>query len=87
MAEVQIYRTSYCPYCDMAKRLFQELGVAFEEIDVTHDDDARAELIKRTGGRRTVPQIFINGEAVGGYSDVRALQTQGKLTEMLAASK
>ncbi|MFU8806258.1 MAG: glutaredoxin domain-containing protein, partial [Bradymonadaceae bacterium] len=53
MAEVIIYRTIYCPYCDMAKRLFAELGVDFEQIDVTHDDAARQELIERSGGRRT----------------------------------
>ncbi|RDV38857.1 glutaredoxin 3 [Bradymonadaceae bacterium TMQ3] len=83
MAEVIIYRTQFCPYCDMAKRLFRELDVPFEEIDVTHDPDARAELIQRTGGKRTVPQIFINGTSVGGFTDVQALQRTGELTTML----
>lgn len=83
MAEVIIYRTTYCGYCDMAKRLFTELGVEFDEIDVTNDPETRMELVERTGGRRTVPQIFINGVSVGGYTDVAALQKSGELDEML----
>ncbi len=84
MAEVIIYRTTYCPYCDMAKRLFQDLGVEFDEVDVTNDSEMRHKLVGITGGRRTVPQIFINGESVGGYTDVAALQKSGELDEMLA---
>lgn len=84
MADVIIYRTVYCPYCDMAKRLFTDLGVEFEQIDVTEDMEAREELVRRTGGRRTVPQIFIKGEPVGGYTDVRELQRTGALAAMLA---
>lgn len=86
MAHVVIYRTTYCPYCDMAKRMFQDLGVKFEEIDVTHDPDVRDALVARTGGRRTVPQIFIDDVAVGGYTDVRQLHTEGRLMPMLAKS-
>lgn len=82
MADVTIYRTSYCPYCDMAERLFDSLGVDYEEVDVTHDADKRAELVERTG-MRTVPQIFIDGEAVGGYDQVRALHDRGELEAML----
>ena len=85
MAEVVIYRTTYCGYCDMAKRLFTDLGVEFEEIDVTRDPEMRKKLVTMTGGRRTVPQIFINGESVGGYTDVAALQRSGELDEMLSA--
>ena len=83
MADVIIYRTNYCGYCDMAKRLFMELGVEFEEIDVTSDHNMRVKLVEMTGGRRTVPQIFIDGISVGGYTDVAALQRSGKLDEML----
>lgn len=83
MSDVKIYRTQYCPYCNMAERLFDELGVEYEEIDVTHDDEKRAELVETTG-MRTVPQIFIKGEPVGGYTDVRALQKSGELAEMLS---
>ena len=83
MADVKIYRTEFCPYCNMAEQLFDDLGVDYEEIDVTNDHDMRAELIERTG-KRTVPQIFINGESVGGFTDVKALQKDGTLDEMLA---
>ena len=83
MAQVVIYRTNYCGYCDMAKRLFTELGVEFEEIDVTNDHAMRIKLVELTGGRRTVPQIFIDGVSVGGYTDVAALQRTGELGEML----
>jgi glutaredoxin 3 len=82
MAEVKIYRTTYCPYCNMAKRMFQEMGVDYEEIDVTTDDDLRNKLVEETG-MRTVPQIFIDGESVGGYTDVQALKDSGKLQDML----
>ena len=85
MADVVIYRTEYCPYCDMAKRLFDSLDVPYEQIDVTNDSEARAELLERTGGKRTVPQIFINGTSVGGFTDVQALKSSGELDKMLSA--
>ncbi len=84
MARVVIYRTVYCPYCDMAKRLFDSLGVEYEQIDVTEDPETRAELVQRTGGKRTVPQIFINDVPVGGFTDIQALQRSGELERMLA---
>lgn len=83
MANVVIYRTTYCPYCDMAKRLFQKMGVEFQEIDVTNDPETRLGLVELSGGRRTVPQIFIDDVSVGGYTDVEALKKSGKLDEML----
>lgn len=82
MADVVIYRTQHCPYCDMAERLFESMGVDFEEIDVTHDTETREELVERTG-RKTVPQIFIDDEAVGGFESVQELKKEGKLQEML----
>jgi glutaredoxin 3 len=83
MARVVIYRTDYCPYCDMAKRLFDSLDIEYEQIDVTEDAALRAELIERTGGKRTVPQIFIDDVPVGGFTDVQALHRSGKLASML----
>lgn len=83
MADVIIYRTTYCPYCNMAERLFDDMGVEYDEIDVTHDHEARTRLVEQTG-MRTVPQIFIRGEPVGGYTDVRALKQSGELEKMLA---
>ena len=82
MADVVIYRTQYCPYCDMAKRLFDEMGVEYEQIDVSNDAEERKRLVERTG-QRTVPQIFINDVAVGGFTDVQALKRTGELQKML----
>ena len=86
MAKVQVYTTSYCPYCFRAKALLQHKGVAFEEIDVTDDQALRDKMVKLAGGRRTVPEIFINGKIIGGYDELRALEDEGKLDELLAAS-
>lgn len=83
MAEVIIYRTNYCPYCDMAERLFDEMEVEYEEIDVTNDAEARDLMVEKSGGKRTVPQIFIDGESVGGFTDVQALKRSGELDKLL----
>lgn len=82
-AEVIVYVTTYCPYCTRAKALLTKKGAKFREIDVTHDHDAREWLVKATG-MRTVPQIFINGEPVGGSDDIHLLDRQGKLDALLA---
>jgi len=75
---VKIYTTPYCPYCVRAKRLLERKAVPFEEIDVANDDEARIALAERTG-LRTVPQIFIGDEHVGGSDDLHALEQEGKL--------
>jgi glutaredoxin 3 len=80
--DVKIYTTPCCPYCVRAKRLLERKGVPYEEIDVANDDQARIELAERTG-RRTVPQIFIGQDHVGGSDDLHALEEQGKLDAML----
>jgi len=82
MAEVLIYRTTYCPYCDMAERLFASLDVAVKKIDVTNDPEQRSWLIKETG-QRTVPEIFIEGKPIGGFSDANALHQRGELVKLL----
>ena len=84
MSKVEIYTTRFCPYCIMAKQLLGRKGIAYQETDVSGDDAARRMLRDRTG-RRTVPQIFINGQSVGGYDDIAELDRQGKLDPMLAA--
>ncbi len=86
MAKVQIYTTSYCGYCVRAKQFFDGKNVAYDEIDVTGDDLTRNELVRKTNGRRTVPQIFINDLPVGGYTDVVALDRSGELEKMLSGS-
>ncbi|HVC45347.1 MAG TPA: glutaredoxin 3 [Candidatus Binataceae bacterium] len=84
MAKVQVYSTTYCPFCTRAKALLKQKGVAFEEIDVTDDDDLRERMVELSGGRRTVPEIFINGKIVGGYDELRALEVRGELDRLLA---
>lgn len=80
-----MYTTTVCPYCIQAKMLLKKKGVAFEEINVSGDHDMRDWLVKVTG-RRTVPQIFINDEPIGGYDDMRALDLQGELDKKLQQS-
>lgn len=75
MALVEIYTTPWCPYCHAAKRLLEDRGIPFEETDVSGDAALQAELGRRSG-RRTVPQIFIDGEAIGGYAELRTLDEQ-----------
>lgn len=83
MAEIEIYTTKICPYCVRAKSLLQKKGQSFREIDVTTDEELRNKMIERAGGRRTVPQIFINGKHIGGSDDLYTLDSQGKLDSLL----
>jgi glutaredoxin 3 len=84
MARVQVYSTRSCPYCLRAKRLLDERGIPFDEIDVSDDAELRADLIRRTG-RRTVPQIFIDGKAIGGFEELYALDASAELENLLNA--
>lgn len=83
MARVEIYTTMLCPFCWRAKKLLEERGATFQEVDVMTDGSLRAEMRQRSGGRTSVPQIFINGQHVGGCDDLYALDRAGKLTPML----
>ncbi len=82
MPPVKIYTTPYCPYCHAAKGLLDEKGVSFTEIDVTGDHEERARLAQVTG-QRTVPQIFIGEESIGGYDELSALERAGRLDPLL----
>jgi len=82
MAQVVIYTTNWCPYCNGAKALLRSKFVDFEEIDVTDDPEKRIEM-ERLSRRRTVPQIFINGRAIGGYDEARMLDATGELDRLL----
>jgi len=84
MKAVKIYTTTYCGYCARAKDFLRRKGVAFDEVDVTGDDAQREMLVEKTG-RRTVPQIFIGDEPIGGYTDMVALEQQGQLDPKLQA--
>ena len=82
-AKIEVYTTQVCPYCVRAKQLLAAKGVSFTEIDVGGDDAARMALVEKSGGRRTVPQIFINDQSIGGYDDLSALDRAGKLDPLL----
>ena len=78
MDNIKIYTTSWCGPCKMAKRLLEEKGYSFEEIDIEEKGWTREDLFNKTGGR-TVPQIVIEGETIGGYDELLQMETQGKL--------
>jgi glutaredoxin 3 len=87
MAAVDIYTIRYCPYCQDAKDLLSLKGVSFHEIDASGNRELRNQMIERTGGRSTYPQIFIGTTHVGGCDDLYALDEAGKLDSLLAAAK
>ncbi len=81
MARVQMYTTASCPFCVRAKRLLQARGIPYDEIDVGDDLAARADLVRRTG-RQTVPQIFIDGRAIGGFEELAVLDARAELAAL-----
>jgi glutaredoxin 3 len=83
MAEVVMYSTGNCPYCVRAKSLLQKKGVTWKELRVDENPELRPEMESRSGGRRTVPQIFIGDVHVGGFDDMCALDLEGKLDPLL----
>jgi glutaredoxin 3 len=80
---VVVYLTPWCPYCKMARRLLDSRRIAYEPIDVTGDEPARAWL-RQASGQSTVPQIFVHGKSVGGYTELAALDRSGELARLLA---
>ena len=84
MKKVVIYTKEICPYCVKAKKLLDKKFVSYEEIEITGQDDMRENLIALSGGRKTVPQIFIGNYHVGGCDDLYALENEGKLDELLS---
>lgn len=85
MKQVEIYTTRFCGFCVAAKRLLTNKGADFNEVDVSRDPSRRAEMIDRSNGGMTVPQIFIGGHHVGGCDELHALERAGKLDQLLAA--
>jgi glutaredoxin 3 len=84
VAKIEVYSTRYCPYCFRAKALLESKGVEYDDIDVTDDPDLRADMARRAGGRWTVPEIFINGQIIGGCDELYALELSGELDSRLA---
>jgi glutaredoxin 3 len=86
MPRVEIYTTPLCPYCWRAKQLLDRKGVAYAEIDLWREPGRRAEMVERSGGRTTVPQVFVDGRPIGGSDDLHALEAAGELDALLAAA-
>ena len=83
-AEVKVYSTTFCPYCVRAKQLLERKGVAYTEVNLDKEEpEVRLELMKKTN-QRTVPQIFINEQFIGGFDQLYALEKEGKLNDLLA---
>ena len=83
MPKVEIYSSLFCPYCTRARRLLDQKGIDYVDIDVIADTAKRGEMMRRAGGRTSVPQIFIGGAHVGGYDELYALERQGRLDALL----
>ncbi|OJY96406.1 MAG: glutaredoxin 3 [Lysobacterales bacterium 63-13] len=86
MVSVEMYTTAACPYCVAAKNLLKQKGFDYSEIRVDTDSARREEMLERSGGRRTVPQIFVNGTHIGGFDDLVAADRSGRLAEISASS-
>jgi glutaredoxin 3 len=82
---IVVYSTPFCGYCGAAKRLLANKGVEVTEIDVMFDPEQRRKMMEMSGGRRTVPQIFIDGRHIGGFDDLSALDATGELDRLIAA--
>jgi glutaredoxin 3 len=87
MARVEVYSTLFCPYCARAKSLLERKGVPYTNIDVMEDTAKRDEMTARSGGRQTVPQIFIDGEHIGGSDELVALDRAGRLDAKLGIAR
>ena len=83
MPHVEVFSGPFCPYCDKAKALLKKKNVEFEEFNVKSDEVKLGEMLERSNGRKTIPQIFINGQHIGGCDDLYALDGAGKLDELL----
>tara|TARA_B110000971_G_scaffold206558_1_gene229918 strand:- start:217 stop:471 length:255 start_codon:yes stop_codon:yes gene_type:complete len=83
MKNVTIYTGQLCNFCDAAKKLLTRNNVAYNEINIATKDGAMDEMIKKANGKRTIPQIFFNDQHIGGYDEVRTLEKENKLQELL----
>jgi glutaredoxin 3 len=87
LANVKIYTTTVCPYCNAAKNLFKTLKIEYEEINLDDNPDLRVQLSMENNGWRTVPMIFINNKFIGGFDDTNKLYKEGNLLKMLGIEK
>ena len=86
MPKIEIYAWSTCPFCRRAKALLDSKGVDYTEYDITGDDAARAKMVERTGGPKSVPQIFVDDQLIGGCDDIHALDDKGELDPIIKAA-
>ena len=83
MKNITMYTGPMCNFCDAAKRLFSRNNIKYQEIDISKKDNLRAEMIEKANGKRTIPQIFFDDKHIGGYDEVRALEKENKLQDLL----
>ena len=84
MKNVTVYTGPMCNFCDAAKRLLNRNNIPFKEINIALEDNKRDEMLKKSNGKRTIPQIFFNEYHVGGYEELRALEKKGELNKLLS---
>ncbi len=87
MAKVEIYTWQYCPFCIRAKALLDQKGINYEEYSIDGDPEARSKMSDRSNGRKTVPQIFINNEGIGGCDELYSLESAGQLDKLIKQDK
>ena len=83
MKNVTVYMGPMCAFCDAAKRLLTKKNIPYKEINIALDEDKREEMLKKSNGKRTIPQIFIEEHHVGGYKELRALEKKGELDNLI----
>ncbi len=83
MKNITVYSGPLCNFCDAAKRLLTRNNLSYKEIDISKEDGLRDEMIKKANGKRTIPQIFFDDQHIGGYDEVRALEKENKLQDLL----
>ena len=87
MAKVEIYTWQYCPFCIRAKALLDQKGINYQEYSIDGDEEARSRMIDRANGRKTVPQIFINDEGIGGCEELYSLESTNQLDKLIKQDK
>ena len=87
MAKVEIYTWQYCPFCIRAKALLDQKGIDYQEYSIDGDQEARSRMIDRANGRKTVPQIFINDEGIGGCEELYSLESTNQLDKLIKQDK
>ena len=83
MKKILIYSSNICPYCSSAKNLLKNLNLSYQEKCIDNSDEIKQEMIKKSNGKRTIPQIFFDDQHIGGYDEVRALEKENKLQDLL----